>query len=136
MAHATEGPERLTLSEDDPGLVTAAKVVSAVERIVELAHPLKIVAFGSRARGDHRRDSDLDLAVIVDKYDPKVDERPIWRADIDEWMDMDLLVYDIERERQLGESPVSLQHEVLTEGVLLFDRKTGCIDRAAAARLV
>lgn len=136
MSQIAEERVRLTLPDDDPGLVTAPKIIAAVERIVELANPLRVIAFGSRARGDHRRDSDLDLPVIVDRYDPWTDKRPIWRADIEEWMDMDLLVYDIERERQLAQSPLSLQHEVLKEGVLLFDRETGSIDRTAAARLV
>ena len=56
------------------------------------------MAFGSWARGEHRRDSDLDLAVIVDRYDPKTDRRPFWRADLDVWMDMDVLIYDVARE--------------------------------------
>ncbi len=136
MSQIAEEQARLLLQDNDPGRVTAPKIIAAVERVVELADPLRVIAFGSRARGDHRRDSDLDLAVVVAKYDPKVDKRPIWRADIEERMDMDLLVYDLERERQFGNSPLSLQHEVLKEGVVLFDRKTGCIDRAAAARLV
>ncbi len=48
-------------------VVTEAKVAEAVRRIVEVANPLQIIAFGSRARGDHRPDSDLDLAVIVEE---------------------------------------------------------------------
>lgn len=121
---------------DDPGLVTAGKIAAAVQGIVERANPVRVVAFGSRARGDHRRESDLDLAVIVDRYDPKIDRRPVWRADLDVWMDMDVLVYDLERERLLSGSLNSLQAEVKREGVLLFDRTTGNIDRAAIARLV
>lgn len=74
--------------------------------------------------------------MIVDRYDPKIDRRPVWRADLDVWMDMDVLVYDLERERLLSDSLNSLQAEVKREGVLLFDRKTGNIDRAAIARLV
>lgn len=34
-----------------------------VQKIVEAFHPLRIILFGSRARGDHAEDSDLDLFV-------------------------------------------------------------------------
>ena len=123
-------------TEPDDGEVTLEKILFTVEEIVHRIQPVRVVAFGSRARGDHRRTSDLDLAVIVESYDPKVDERPIWRADIDVWMDLDLLIYDLNRDELLRDSPMSLQAEVKREGVVLFDRATGNIDRAAAARLV
>ena len=135
MSQVVEERKFLQTADDD-GEVTLPKILFTIEEIVRRANPVRVLAFGSRARGDHRKSSDLDLAVIVDKYDRKVDERPVWRADIDVWMDIDLLVYDVEREKLMTDSPVSLQSEVKKEGVILFDRETGIIDQAAAARLV
>lgn len=36
-----------------------------VRRIVEVAHPLRIILFGSAARGEMGPDSDLDLLVVM-----------------------------------------------------------------------
>jgi predicted nucleotidyltransferase len=36
-----------------------------VRRIVEAVHPLRVILFGSRARGDARPDSDVDLLVVM-----------------------------------------------------------------------
>ena len=36
-----------------------------VRRIVDHSHPLKIILFGSRARGTARTDSDVDLLVVL-----------------------------------------------------------------------
>ena len=36
-----------------------------VRRIVDLVHPLRIILFGSAARGDARPGSDIDLLVVV-----------------------------------------------------------------------
>ena len=36
-----------------------------VRRIVEIAHPLRILLFGSAARGDMKPDSDIDVLVVV-----------------------------------------------------------------------
>jgi uncharacterized protein len=41
-----------------------------VERIAEALEPEKIILFGSRARGDARIDSDVDLLVITKDGDP------------------------------------------------------------------
>lgn len=48
------------------------------ERIVERFHPLKVILFGSIARGDARPDSDLDLLVIF----PHIENKHRARADI------------------------------------------------------
>jgi hypothetical protein len=37
---------------------------TAVDRLVAQFHPERIILFGSRARGDARADSDMDLLVI------------------------------------------------------------------------
>ncbi len=46
-------------------------VSEIVHRIRSIANPLKIVLFGSRARGDHRPDSDIDLLVIEESSLPR-----------------------------------------------------------------
>lgn len=49
----------------DHALLTPEVVVSAVNRIVAACQPRMILVFGSRARGDARPDSDLDLLVVL-----------------------------------------------------------------------
>lgn len=52
-------------------MTTTARVPDAqvlaeiVQRIVEAVHPLRIIMFGSAARGEMGRDSDLDLMVVM-----------------------------------------------------------------------
>ena len=41
-----------------------------IRRIVEVAHPEKIILFGSAARGDLKGHSDIDLLVVKDGSDP------------------------------------------------------------------
>src|SRR5271154_7151515 len=42
-----------------------------VERIRRVANPRRIVLFGSRARGDHRPGSDIDILVIEESTLPR-----------------------------------------------------------------
>jgi len=50
-----------------------AAVKKAVDVIVDDLHPTRIILFGSRAREDHRPDSDVDLLIIYDGQQSKRD---------------------------------------------------------------
>ena len=102
--------------------VTPEKVEEAVRRIVEHANPLQIIAFGSRARGDHREDSDLDLAVILDGREDGVYRQVPYTLFDDIDMELDLIVvskgYFEDRSPWLN----SIFNYIHREGVVLYDR--------------
>ncbi len=115
--------------------VTPEEIISAVEQIVEIAKPWKVIAFGSRARGDHRPHSDLDLAVIVSSYNTDSDKRPISRADLNVGIAMDLLVFDRARFEFMKDSIISVERQIEDDGVTIYDASLGYVDRAVARRL-
>ncbi len=53
-------------------------IAEMTRRIVERFDPLQIILFGSRARGDHLPDSDVDLLVVF----PLVDDNREMRVEI------------------------------------------------------
>ena len=117
--------------------VTEEKILAAIERIVEAANPIRIIAFGSRARGDFRPHSDLDLAVIVDHLDPNA-KRPVTRSTLGGIsMSIDLLVFDHARHEHMRRMLGSVNDEIDLHGIVLYNREDAeRTDRAAIARLV
>jgi predicted nucleotidyltransferase len=100
--------------------VTEERVAEAVRRIIEAADPLSIVAFGSRARGDYRADSDLDLAVIVDTQE---DTQKVTYFLLEGLrMPVDLLSFSRERHERFVPSINSVNHHIDREGVILYQR--------------
>jgi predicted nucleotidyltransferase len=54
--------KKLNISQKEPD----SQILSLIARkIVEIAHPRKIILFGSAARGSMKVDSDLDILVIM-----------------------------------------------------------------------
>jgi uncharacterized protein len=49
-----------------------------LDPVIDFFKPQRVILFGSRARGEARRDSDIDLLVVVDHDTP--DEKLTWKA--------------------------------------------------------
>lgn len=92
-------------------------------RIVDRFHPRRVIVFGSQARGDTRRGSDVDLFVEME-----TDRRPPERAaevaavfGLRPWS-FDVVVYtpeEVERMRLIGGT---LLHRIEQEGRVVYER--------------
>lgn len=96
----------------------------AVADVVRAFAPLRILLFGSVARGEEGPDSDLDLLVVLDHLDPS--ERPrlvgaIRRA-ISAPAPIDIFVTDAAEFERRKDIPGSIHYWPAREGELVFDR--------------
>lgn len=94
-----------------------------IRRIVHAFHPRRIVMFGSRARGEARQDSDVDLFVEME-----TDLRPVDRIRaIDElfglrsWS-MDVIVYTPQEVVQQRGFRNSIVRKIESEGRVMYDQ--------------
>ena len=101
--------------------VTKRLLQDIVERLVEVAHPEKIVLFGSRARGDNRPDSDVDLLVIAPSDEPRhIRSREMYAALSDIRVPTDIVVYTPEEVYDWSEVWQALVTAALREGRVLY----------------
>lgn len=96
----------------------------AVERIVAGFQPLKIILFGSWARGDARLDSDVDLLVVL----PHVDDKR--RATIEIMRELnelpvskDVVVTTPQEIARRGQTIGHVLRPALAEGVVLYEHE-------------
>jgi predicted nucleotidyltransferase len=95
-----------------------------VKRIVEQVRPSKIILFGSRARGEARPTSDLDLLVIADSIEPRWRRAaPLYGALRDILVPMDILVYSPEEVREWSGVRQAFVTTAVREGRVLYERQ-------------
>ncbi len=119
-AHTNE--RRLFLYE---GKTLEEWLPAVVERIVERFDPLKVILFGSLARGEVDYDSDIDLLVVFpemtgkDKRDLPVEIR-VALADVP--VPMDILVTDTDEVSRRDDLIGGVLRPALREGRVVYER--------------
>ena len=102
--------------------VTPDKVQEAVRRIVEASRPLKVIVFGSQARGNVGVESDLDLMVVmsqvVDPIRESVRLRRLLKGLI---MAVDVLVVDQAKFDYWADTPGNVYYEAAREGKRVYE---------------
>ena len=108
-------------------LVPRKVIQEIADLIARHFHPERIILFGSYARGEPSARSDVDLMVVMRNPPPRPRRvAPIFRL-IHQYFDVpvDDVVRSPEGMALWAESPYSLSHQVLKEGVMLYENTAG-----------
>ena len=90
---------------------TLAKIVAALKEF----RPQRVLLFGSRARGDHRKNSDIDIA-IISAYEHRQKRKIRERVDeVSGLYSVDLLFWD--------ELAKDFRKRIEKEGIVLYEKK-------------
>lgn len=101
-------------------------VPDVVERIVQRFDPVKVVLFGSLARDEESRGSDIDLLVVLEhvdferKHDLCVE---LMRETADIPAPVDFVVTDPEELERLGDIVGYIYRPALREGRVVYERR-------------
>lgn len=106
-------------------MIAESVLQEATRRLVERFHPVRIILFGSQARGTADDRSDVDLLVIAE-VPPSSDRAELWLAmDRSLWglrLPRDIVVLtpaEFERDRRI---PGRVAHPAALEGRVLYER--------------
>jgi len=104
-------------------LVTPQKVDAVVRRLIEVGRPRKIILFGSYARGEITRDSDLDVLVVTsdDVEDTRQESVRLRSAMRGILMPMDILAVRETMFHQLKDQIGLIYREAMQNGKVVYD---------------
>ena len=92
-----------------------------VRRIVEAVHPLRVVLFGSTARGETNRHSDIDVLVVVpDGSHRRHTAQRIYRNLLGFGTPVDVVVATPTDMKQYADSPGLVYREAIRDGQELY----------------
>ena len=103
--------------------LTPALLDTIVQRILQVGSPDRIVLFGSRARGDARPDSDLDLLIIENSDLPRYRRPPRYlKALVGVFPAKDVVVWTPAEVEAWRNVPNAFVTTALREGLIVYER--------------
>jgi len=105
-------------------MLSQEAIQAAAERLVAVAHsPVKVILFGSYARGNPDASSDIDLLVVESEIaNPAEEYIKLHRAASEKGIGLDLLLMtesEFEKKRDWWSTPV---YTAIREGRVLYER--------------
>jgi predicted nucleotidyltransferase len=95
-----------------------------VRRIVDTAHPEKVILFGSQARGDAGPNSDFDVLVIQQSDEPRYRRSiPLYVALADLPVEVEVMVYTPAEIEEWREVPQAFVTTAVREGTTIYERR-------------
>src|SRR6266571_3782564 len=93
-------------------------------RIVALCQPQKIIVFGSRARRDHRPDSDVDILVVAESDEPRYKRAGrLYTALASLPVQVDILVYTPREIEEWSQVPQAFVTMAIREGLIVYEHE-------------
>lgn len=95
----------------------------AIEVIIRVAKPDKIILFGSRARGDHRVASDYDLLVLKQDVEHRRKlVQKIYLSFKNIGAPVDVIVTDLQEYERSKDDPYLIYSEAARNGRVVYER--------------
>ncbi|MDB9527468.1 nucleotidyltransferase domain-containing protein [Oscillatoria sp. CS-180] len=110
-------------SESKYPAVSQALLAEVVSRIRATGDPLKVVLFGSQARGDTHAESDLDLLVVEESDLPRFKRSPrYYKALMGVFPNKDITVWTPTEIQEWSAVPNAFITTALREGKVLYEK--------------
>lgn len=106
-----------------PWVITPEKVQTAIQKIIEVSQPRKLILFGSYVSGETHPNSDLDILIVTreDVENPRKESVRIRRALKGILMSMDILVVPESKLRELSNLPGLIYREATRNGKVVYE---------------
>ena len=103
-------------------MLLSKPLTQALNIIIKIADPDKVILFGSRARGDASKDSDYDLLILKKgvKHNRKLSQKIYLKSDFD--LPIDIIVQDTTQFDQLKENPYMIYRSIFLEGKTIYEK--------------